>query len=58
MNKTVNASWIKKRLAKGQCTKCKEKAVNKWYCEKHRNSLNMRRRVAYLEEKFKNKYNI
>lgn len=50
--------WVDRQREKGLCTKCKEKAVNKWYCERHRDSLNKRRSIAYLEEKFKKKYNI
>lgn len=51
-------TYAQKRIDKGLCTKCNEKAVTKWYCGKHRKDLNRRRSIAYLEEKFKKKYNI
>ena len=51
-------TWVDRQREKGLCTKCTEKAVNKWYCEKHRQTLNKIRSMAFLEEKFKKKYNI
>lgn len=59
MNKErIKLTWIQKRLDKGLCTKCKNQAVVRWYCEKHREDLNRRRRKEYLEEQFKKKYGI
>jgi hypothetical protein len=55
---TYRKTWADRQLEKGFCTKCKEKASNKYYCEKHRTDLNRRRRIEYLEERFKKKHGI
>lgn len=54
----VEKDWVDRQLEKGLCTKCTQKAVIKYYCQKHREALNKRRSIAYLEEKFKKKYGI
>lgn len=50
--------WIRNQAQQGICIKCKEKTVVRYYCQKHRDDLSRRRRVSYLEEKFKKKYGV